>query len=236
MNSVIKQLASKFYNNKIAIFLFRPIYRHLLIIERNKQKKQFNKNGLALLEQLNKTLTSKNILYWLEFGTLLGAYRDHDFIKHDYDLDIGIFFENYSLIRSTLESAGFKLKREFKVGNYGDKGVEQTYEYNGVYIDIFFFHKLGNTHMICNSFSKLPKKENGKTIAQVKQIQVPYTGFKTIDFKGMFVKVPYDEKSHLEAHYGKNFMIPNSNFDYKKEATNITWLPLSERKGFYYEY
>ena len=32
---------------------------------------------------------------WLDFGTLLGFYRENDFINHDLDMDFGIIINDY---------------------------------------------------------------------------------------------------------------------------------------------
>ena len=47
------------------------------------RKKRFLKYGNETLLKAKKALESENLLFWLDYGTLLGAYREHDFIKHD---------------------------------------------------------------------------------------------------------------------------------------------------------
>lgn len=47
-----------------------------------------------------------------------------------------------------LTKAGFKLIREFKVGDDGVDGFEQTYEYAGVSIDVFSFIKMKMEHIV----------------------------------------------------------------------------------------
>ena len=49
-------------------------------------------------------------------------------------MDIGVFFQNTTMVYDVLTKAGFKLIREFKVGDDGVDGFEQTYEYAGVSI------------------------------------------------------------------------------------------------------
>ena len=56
--------------------------------KKKKQTQHFNKGNKVLLFKLDEVLNQNGLQYWLNYGTLLGAYRDHDFINHDYDLDI----------------------------------------------------------------------------------------------------------------------------------------------------
>ena len=180
------------------------------------------------MEKIKEVLDANGISFWLEFGTLLGAYREHGFIKHDCDLDIGLFFKNTTIVYNALTKAGFKLIREFKVGDDGIDGVEQTYEYAGVSIDVFYFHK-DESGIYCNSFSPFEDENRSISLFQVKKITVPYKGLTQILFEGMMLNVPIETDKYLQAHYGANFMIPNKHFDYRKEATNIYYYPHSER-------
>ena len=226
--NLIHRLAFRYSGNILAKALVRPIYRMFVACKLNQKKRVFRRNAKLLLEKLKEALDSNGILFWLEFGTLLGAYREHGFIKHDYDLDIGVFFQNTTMVYDVLTKAGFKLIRDFKVGDDGVDGFEQTYEYAGVSIDVFFFHKDENG-AYCNSFSPFEGENKNLSLLQVKKISVPYKGLSQILFEGMILNVPDETDKYLQAHYGVNFMIPNEHFDYRKEATNIVWYTREER-------
>lgn len=71
-------------------------------------------------------------------------------------------------VYDVLTKAGFKLIREFKVGDDGVDGFEQTYEYAGVSIDVFFFHKDENG-AYCNSFSPFEGENKNLSLLQVKK-------------------------------------------------------------------
>lgn len=230
--NVIRRLAFRYKDNALAKVLVRPIYRMYVARNLNKKKKLFRRNAKLLLERLKEALDFNGILFWLEFGTLLGAYREHGFIKHDCDLDIGVFFENTTVVYDALTKAGFKLIREYKVGDDGINGFEQTYEYAGVTIDVFFFHKY-EKGAYCNSFSPFEDDNRDLSIFQVKKISVPFKGFSQILFEGMILNVPSETDKYLQAHYGENFMTPNEHFDYRKEATNVYYYTYTERIGHF---
>lgn len=225
---LVHRLAFKYKDNTLAKVLVRPIYRMFVAHRHNQKKKMFRQNAKLLLEKLKEALDSNGIDFWLEFGTLLGAYREHGFIKHDCDLDIGVFFKNTTDVYNALTKAGFKLIREFKVGDDGVDGFEQTYEYAGVSIDVFYFHKDKN-EVYCNSFSPFEDEHRSISLFQVKKISVPYKGLTQISFEGLVLNVPVEADKYLQAHYGTNFMIPNEHFDYRKEATNIYYHSYSEK-------
>ena len=43
-----------------------------------------------MLSTIKKVLEQNGVHFLLNFGTLLGAVRDHDFIGHDYDIDLAM--------------------------------------------------------------------------------------------------------------------------------------------------
>lgn len=75
--------------------------------ELNIRKKEFLK--------ICDILTSLKIKFFLTSGILLGAIRDNDFIKWDWDIEISVFshefFPKIDLIRYNLEKSGFKITK-----------------------------------------------------------------------------------------------------------------------------
>ena len=60
-------------------------------IELDSKRSELLKDNFE--EILNTIYSSplKDYDIWLDFGTLLGYYRENDFISHDLDMDFGIF-------------------------------------------------------------------------------------------------------------------------------------------------
>jgi len=211
--------------NKLKIFIktnrvIKPIYKLTLKPRIKKQTYLFEKYGVELLEKFQNEMDSINVTFWLEFGTLLGAYREKDFIENDRDIDVGLFLSNdRKRIYKTLTSAGFKLIHEIEIED-GKYGLEQTYSYKGVNIDLFYFTQIENK-IFCHVF----KEDNNKTWEEtildkggvIPQEHIfPFEDFKTISFKGMIFNVPSNIEEHLKANYGENFMIKDSTWSYTR--------------------
>lgn len=227
--NLINRLAFRYKDNALAIALVRPVYRMLYTRRKlDHKKRMFRQNAKLALERVKEALDFNGIPFWLEFGTLLGAYREHGFIKHDFDLDIGVFFKDMTAVYNALTNAGFKLIREFKVGDDGTDGFEQTYEYAKVTVDIFYFHR-DESGAYCYGFAPFEDENRNISLFQVVKITVPYKGLTQIPFEGMMLNVPIETDKYLQAHYGADFMIPNEHFVSKKEATNFYYYPHSER-------
>lgn len=233
MNKVIKDLLKR-------TFVYQ-IMRKKTSERRNKQlesiKYYFKLENTEMFTTFCKALNDAGITFWLEFGTLLGYYREHDFIPHDLDIDTGTYYENAPLVQSTLEKAGFKLVREYKVLN--DGGIEQCYLYKHITIDVFYFRKDGNK-MYCNSFCENGKKKidlskrkyiNKPIPVGVKRIEVPLMEYIPTKFKNCNVFVPKDIDKYLRTHYGDNYMIPNPKYNNKTDSSNIIWYDYDDVKG-----
>lgn len=200
----------------------------------NKQKRFFETERIELLHRFADALNEAGIVFWLEFGTLLGYYREHGFIAHDCDIDTGTYLNNRDIVYKSLTDAGFELVREYHVVD--DGGIEECYQYKHTTIDVFYFRKDGNV-LFCNSFVPmkhmfLPFYRNVKCPFQVKRIEVPNTGYQKTVFQGCQVYVPSDCETYLIAHYGKSFMVPNPDYNWKKDSTNIKLYPFGEKPGF----
>lgn len=81
-------------------------------------------------------LKSKNIFFFLQGGVLLGAVRNSDFIKWDWDVEISLFsdefFEKRDLIKNALLENGFKIFKE-------------NYERERIKIDVYKYQDYATT-------------------------------------------------------------------------------------------
>jgi hypothetical protein len=68
------------------------------------------------LSYVSKLLKNNNIKHWILFGTLLGAFREQDIIKHDHDFDLGILYEDYQKIlelNSIIKKDGYSIEKAY---------------------------------------------------------------------------------------------------------------------------
>ena len=125
--------------NEYLVVIFRPLYHFGRSFSAIKKNYIFKKNSLKVLQLIHQAFEDEEILYWLEFGTLLGAVREKDFIEHDLDIDIGLFIStDKNKIENLLKKVGFIKNREISIDD-GIYGLEETYSYNGYLLFLIFY-------------------------------------------------------------------------------------------------
>lgn len=205
----------------------------------NKQREDFRIGCRELLELTDDTLREAGIEYWLTYGTLLGAYRDHNFITHDYDLDVALFWEDRDKIKDLMLSVGMKLKYEVHFGDWDNpENIEYRFEYKKTFID-FDFYKVSGNKAITNNPSFIPginPTPGKKVLVITEEIDNPFQGLTEIEFLGRRYKVPVNTEEYLIANYGKDYRTPIKNFNYKEYATNIREFTIEEKKSYMYVY
>jgi len=147
-----------------------------------------------MLTQTGQLLTQHGITYWLDYGTCLGAYRDKDFIKHDTDIDISIFIDDYeSLKKITSDTSLLKI--------HSLKNVRQGTHICSLKLDSFNGASTDNN-----------VRANEKDDAYV-DIYVVF--FKprldTIQFKGQSYNIPANTSGYLRHIYGDTWQTPLKN-------------------------
>ena len=163
---------------------FKPSYQPI-----NKDESKL------ILEDCLKVFNNNNLEFSLCMGTLLGAFRNGDFIDWDYDIDVAVKYEDKTSILDCIpefEKFGIKVCRY--------DGALLSLERNNSYIDFYFFKKYYYLWRKCvpgivtrNSFIEDTKK---------------------INFLGTEYNIPSETDGYLKYHYG-DWKTPN------KESTLI---------------
>lgn len=180
-----------------------------------KQVRHFQKHGLEALRVFNQCMNENGHKYSLAFGTLLGAVREHDFIPHDFDIDLAMWIEDYTpQLIEDLKKYGIKHKYAYSIEG-GKIGKEDTFEYKGVQLDIFYFYKESDGRAYCNDFVTFPgatsKKDSIRKHGGLlpRKLYLPLSKeLETVDFKGMKVSIPTNYHELLSFRYGDNYMTP----------------------------
>ena len=189
-----------------------------------KKRLQLKQNGIEIIENLNLAFEELNLSYWLAFGTLLGAVREKNIIPHDLDLDIAVWKHSYSdRVAKVLLKYGFVLKRTITIKD--NIGVEETYSYKGVNVDIFYFEKISDNQVKCHSFY-IDKslgytgtiKINGGLFPL--EVILPFEGLMKYTFLGLQVYIPDKYEKQLICHYGEDYMNPNPDWDYTQAPSS----------------
>lgn len=141
-----------------------------------------------VLYEAKKILDKLGVRFWLDGGTLLGAYRDRAFCKDDEDdIDLCAWIEQkHERIVRAMEEAGFSIHHLWE--------TEFSFRKNGIKIDLFFNAKSGDV-----AYTYLYQGDNKKPVV------IPlhfYENLDKIQFYGKTFLRPKDIEAYLEYKYG----------------------------------
>lgn len=177
---------------------------------RIRSDKELSMQNLGLKE-LSQILAQKKIKHFITGGTLLGAIREKNFIKWDWDVEITILTDQIFKIKEELNDLFFK--SNFHISKYVDKyeslkwnlrKYNCNYEIVGYYKEGVWMYRLGKDYRVPAYFFDKPSD---------------------LLFLGNFYKTVSEPKKYLEFCYG-DWEVPIKSEDKKK------YLTLAHRPGF----
>lgn len=204
--------------------IFRILFKnqYAKYIKRKNERKHaiYQQYGLEAIEQFAKCMNENGFHYTLAFGSILGAIREHGFIKHDLDIDTYLWIDEYKpRIREYLKAYGFDMVYEFSIDN--DKyGKEETYIYKGCRIDVFYLYPAIDEHPYCCEFIEHVKW--GKIYRVPRRVEVPITRERRlVPFESIELYIPANAEEICEYRYGPHYMTPDPTWNWVAEKSAI---------------
>lgn len=164
------------------------------------------------LQDMKKILDDNNQHFFLVCGTLLGQYRDNNFISYDSDIDIGILYEKYNdNIKDYIINSG--LFTLLNILGKNENSLELKFIHkNGTNIDIFLFYhvnkQINDSYYYCASFFGICNSKPDGFCKWGNHIP----GFIEIKFKNKKYNIPQNTDDFLTECYG-DWKIPKQ-FNY----------------------
>ncbi len=189
--------------------------------------------GMDMLRIFKEVCNELGVKGWLEYGTLLGAYRERSFIPHDYDLDVGMFSDDFTpIFENKLFEKGFVKNHEYYLVNATNgKRIlsELGFSYQGFSIDIFLSSR---DDKIRKSYVFLVDVYNNSPKLQVKYYTLNRVEpLSEVEINGESFNAPNHPEELLKRVYGEDFMIPQK--DWKPISSNpfVSFLDINVEYG-----
>ena len=168
----------------------KEVYRDKELYAKSAFTKEKANEMLSILKEV---LMKHDVHFLLNFGTLLGAVRDHDFIPHDYDIDLSMHERYKNVFISCLPE--LSKRGIFLCGHF--KGDIFNLFYDGIICDIDIVFDMMFPYSL--RYNRLLEKCYPKFYTDEAEI---------IDFLGNKYEVPANPERFLEYMYGKYWRIP----------------------------
>lgn len=199
---MIRHFLEKIFGKNIAKKITAKILRFNVILYGNKALKIIDEE----VHQMGKE-------YWLMFGTLLGAVREHDFIPHDSDIDVAMFsYDMKPELIQRLKKRGFRF---CMIKMSSDKRYRMIkFLYHHIPVDIYgFTYDDDNSNKITGFLTKALeginwKEAYKKNLMKVCLVHCEYEGLMDCQFNNMTLKIPKNAHDFLRKQYGEDYMTP----------------------------
>lgn len=184
-----------------------------------------NRNhSLKNLIELDFIFRKNKVCYWLQDGTLLGYYRDQDFISHDNDVDIGIRWTDFSqkVMIEVLDN-GFEFRA---ASGLTHNSLVVNIVKRGVSIDFYFYYDATPGYFYHSAILKKPFS-NGR-----KRIDFTYKkfGIKEVEFLKHNFFVPEDELYFIKTKYGPTWAKKDTEWNSSVDPLNRSLTDITIKK------
>lgn len=194
------------------------------MVKNNEQLIELTMKGLI---EITEKFKKYNIFHWIDFGTLLSAYRDGKMFDHDFDADISIFDNQKELAMMALNELAYENKLKFLP-------AEPGYESNNIVIskyiedgkesrkfDLYIWNKKNNIASLNDyPIGKLPLGNFNFKTFYVDELE-------KIDLGRYKFNCPRHLPEYLKLRYGKSYMIKQ----YKCEELDKWWWEVNDNIG-----
>ena len=211
MKELIKKFLNKYWFGRI---IYEPLHKLYRLWAIPRRRRILKKNGPAVLKGLVEIFDRRGIPAFATYGTMLGFVRDHGFIPHDDDIDMGVMPGEWTpqrLMRVLLdEEKGFRLLFIFK---FRERVIEFKVEYKGVPVDFFFYDDTGTEFLCPLCFFYPDMKYPTPNANSMRIVHSPrFEGITKIPIFGFEFPVMGNYKQMLVALYGEAWNVPDKSW------------------------
>lgn len=173
---------------------------------------EFRAVATKAIKLIKSRLDEYGVPFWLSSGTLLGWFRQCDFIPYSLDVDIGVFIKDHThdLLTKLKQSS---LMLEHKFGKIEDS-LQYAFDMGKLKLDIFFFYEDKVTGKVWNGGTDYNTGEKFKYVFD--KFSLCWTAL-----DGRKVRVPCDTETYIKANYGDNWLTPVKEWDWRKSPPNV---------------
>ncbi len=204
--------------NAFGRWLYKPLHALYRLYSVPHRRRLLKRYGPEVLFDLAEIFKRHQISAFAAYGTMLGFVRDHGFIPHDDDMDIGIMPNTMTpqqLLHILLEKEkGFQVLFIFK---FREGVVEFKVEYKHIPIDFFFFEGDENEVRCPLFFFREEVNYPSPNANSMKILHLPpFKGITTVPVYGCDFPVLEDTENALAALYGESWRIPDKKWNDEK--------------------
>ena len=223
MKELIKSVLKK---NCVGRAIYGTLHKIYRAYNTPRKIRRLHKYGYEALRRVHKVMSSKNIPYYCEAGTMLGIVRDNGFIKHDDDIDIAIIPDVVTAkdVLKAFVDGGFGFIHGFLYD--GEISEFTVRDVSGITIDVFF-HKYvpGDKSRFHEVFMRwYPDRKYPNAMANT-ALQFNFRGadgLKEVQVNGVTTVIPINAEEMLDSAYGP-WRRPDPNF--KSDSLKYVELP-----------
>ena len=196
-------------------FIYIPFKYFSSDLPLKKRIRCLHENGDEAMQRITKVIEDTGYEAFCDFGTLLGIIREKDFLKQDFDIDIGIVDRgdfSWDVLDEHLRKQDFRARHYFS--NQGKK-TEYTYVFREqLTVDFFLYTPAEDDTMSWNYYFEDTSLVHEQGEMSIRVTTYPQThGIQKVPFRGTEVFIPCEPEKHLEAAYGKGWKVPDPNYE-----------------------